>query len=108
LKPTQCIFLKGNPEIRALDINPEDGKVFAAAFESGDIFHYEGLVPFDPKTPLKLVEICAIGQPKTRSLKYWKSRNEVVVGCEMGRFSVYQVPHFQNGPIRKLPQIANV
>jgi hypothetical protein len=95
------MFLKGNPEIRALDICPEDGKIFVAAFESGEIFHYEGMVPFDPKTPLKLIEIVIIGQPKTRSIKYWKSRNEIVVGCETGRIAVYSMSSLHDGPIRK-------
>lgn len=101
MKPTTSLFIKGQPEIRALEISPADGKVIVAAFETGEIHIYEGLVPFDAKTPLKFLEIGTVGQPKTRCIQYWKSRDEIVVGCEMGRFAVYSMSNLSQGPIRK-------
>lgn len=101
MKPTQLFNLKGNPEIRALDINPQEGKVLVAGFDQGEIYQYEGSVPLSPNIPFVQTKTLLLGQPKTRCIKYWKSRDEIVVGCEGGYIAVYSLSNLEEGPICK-------
>ena len=96
----QLVKLQKNSRIRALEISPSDGKVFLTDYENGNVYYYQGTVPFDAKSPLELVKIFKAPM-KGRVIKYWKERNELYIGCAGGKMSVIDIDTYTTGPICK-------
>lgn len=92
--------LSTDSKIRAIDICPSEGKIFVANYDLGKITVYKWSVPFSTETTAEIEDEFQ-GPKSARTMKYWKERNELYIGCAQGKMSVVDLNNTSQGPICK-------
>lgn len=75
-------------EIRGMDIDFENGRMFIADYDRGNFYQYSISTPISCDSTLEEV-CCHIGSSGGRVVKYWPEREEVFIGFKKGKICVY-------------------
>jgi hypothetical protein len=75
-------------EIKAIDIDFNNGQIYMSDYERGYFYHYSLTTPVDCDSNIDLIS-SHLGSPGAKAIKYWPEREEIFIGFKGGKICVY-------------------